>query len=62
MEGWREWRKIPAFFFLLLVSLSPRVQGQEDKGISPEGKHPTLEDLGHKLDHNFCTLSSHDLT
>ena len=49
--------------YLLLVCLSSCVQGPEDKGISPEGKHPTLEDLGHKLDHNtcLCTLSSHDL-
>ena len=53
--------------YLLLVCLSSRVQGQEDKGISPEGKHPTLEDL----DTNLITtlvfahyhhMTSHDIT
>jgi len=35
-----------ACYLVLVLMFLPVFQGQEDKGISPEGKHPTLEDLG----------------
>ena len=61
-----EWRKKWYRWCLLSVSgvrvsFLPAFQGQENKGISPEGKHSTLEDLGHKLFAN-CAHCHHDIT